>query len=175
MRGLMCVATFAMLLAATLTAAQEEPAKPTSVSPVVRLAAAKSVFVKNAGGSDIPFEVIRLGFSEWGRFTVTQDAAKADLVAEVTSPDDGKKKKEENGGFQASSGSGRRSEAPAPTSTRSDVLLAVYDGKVRVTLWSATEQPKGVEKGMSREDKLAAAGARLMARFKERLDPTPQP
>jgi hypothetical protein len=172
-RSLMLV-IFAVLTAAALTNAQE-PSKP-SIAPDARIAAAHSVFLRNAGGSDIPFEVISTSFSEWGRFTVEEDATKADLIVEVASPDDGRKKKEENGGLKVG-GSGHRSEAPAaaPASTRSDVLMTVRDGKNKVALWSATEQPKGVEKGMSKEDKFAAAGARLMARFKEKIDPTPQP
>ena len=176
MKRSLIVLIFAFLTAAVLTNAQE-PSKP-SIAPDARMAAAHSVFLRNAGGSDIPFEVISTSFSEWGRFTVADDATKADLIVEVASPDDGRKKKEDsgNGGLQAKLGNGRRSEpAAAPVSTRSDVLMTVRDGKNKVSLWSATEQPKGVEKGMSKEDKFAAAGARLMARFKEKIDPTPQP
>jgi hypothetical protein len=179
MRRSLRAATFAILFAAIPIGAQEG-GKPLSVAPSVRLAAAKSVFLRNGGGSDIPFEVISLAFSEWGRFAVVTDSTKADLIVEVASPDDGKKKKDEGGGGglsgQIRQGGSRQSEPPpAPTSTRSDVLLAVYDAKAKVTLWSSTEQTKSVQKGMSKEERFAAAGVRLMARFRERIDPTPEP
>ena len=153
---------------------QQEAGKPLAVTPGVRLAAAKSVYLKNGGGSDMPFDVITMSFSEWARWVVVDDPAKADLIVEVTSPDDGKKKDKEGGDFTASAQGkqvgGHVSEEP-PTSTRNDVLMAVRDAKTKAVLWSGTEKPTSVEKGMSKAEKFAAAGTRLMARFREKVEP----
>ena len=64
------------------------PAKPAFVSPSQRLMNAKAVYVKNAGGSSIPFDVINGEFEGWGRFIVVESPEKADLIVEVTSPED---------------------------------------------------------------------------------------
>lgn len=166
-----------LLSAAWPAAAQQEPqdtGKPLAVTPTVRLQAAKSVYLKNGGGSDTPFDVITMSFSEWARWTVVDDPAKADLVVEVTSPDDGRKKDKEGGGFTASAQgkqvAGHVADEP-PASTRSDVLMAVRDAKTKAVLWSGTEKPTSVEKGMSKAEKFAAAGTRLMARFREKVEP----
>jgi hypothetical protein len=167
-----------VLLAVPFAVAQQpEPqdtGKPLAVTPTVRLAAAKKVYLKNGGGSDTPFDVISMSFSEWSRFTMVDDPAQADLVVEVTSPDDGKKKDKEGGGFTASAQGkqvGGHRDAEPPTSKRSDVLMAVRDAKTKATLWSGTEKPNSVEKGMSKDEKFAAAGTRLMSRFREKIEP----
>ena len=173
---------FLLIAVAGIAAAQEtqDTGKPLAVTPGVRLAAAKSVYLKNLGGSDTPFDVIVMSFSEWARWVVVDDPAKADLIVEVTSPDDGKKKDKDSGsGFSASAqgkqvAGGRKSE-DTPTSTRNDVLMAVRDAKTKAVLWSSTEKPTSTEKGMSRDEKYAAAGTRLMASFRERIEPNQAP
>ena len=39
---------------------------------------------------------------------------------------------------------------------------------------SATEKPKSVQKGMSKDEKFVAAAQRLMSRLRERIEP-PEP
>lgn len=155
-------------------AEQSETGKPAAVTPTVRLQAAKTVYLKSGGGSDMPFDAISMLFNEWPRFAMVNDPAKADLIVEVTSPDDGKKKDKDSGGFTASAQgqqvAGHHADEP-PTSTRNDVLMAVRDAKTQALLWSGTEKPTSVEKGMSKADKFAAAGTRLMSRFKEKIEP----
>lgn len=175
---LLMLAAFAPAAGAQATAAApseaQETGKPLAVTPAVRLAAAKAVYLKNGGGSDTPFDVISMSFSEWARFSVVDDPEKADLIVEVTSPDDGKKKDKEGGGFTASAQgqqvAGHQADEP-PTSTRSDVLMAVRDARTKATLWSGTEKPTSVEKGMSKAEKFAAAGTRLMSRFRQKVEP----
>lgn len=171
-----------LLLFASLVAAGQEQPKPLAVTPTARLAAAKTVFLRNGGGSDMPFDAISSSFQDWGRFAVVDDATKADLIVEVTSPDDGRKKDKDEGGggfgvtSQGKHVAGRETDQPStPVSTRNDVLMTVRDARTKAVLWSATEPPKGVEKGMSKADKFVAAGTRLMAKFRERVEPPPPP
>ncbi len=177
--GRLSRATFliAFFLTAVLALAAQEQNQPSAVTPAARLARAKNVFIRNGGGSDVPYNVISMSFADWERFVVVDDPQNADLVVTVTSPDDGKKKDEGGSGFgvsaQGKQVGGGYKQPSAPPSDRSDVLLAVADAKTKVTLWSATEQPKGVEKGRSRADKLVAAANRLMSRFRERISPAP--
>src|SRR6476659_3504026 len=83
-----------LVLAAT---AQDVPAKNTDraaaaakpvLSPTVRLQAAKTAYVKNMDGSSIGADTITTTLEGWGRYRVVDSPAKADLLIEVTSPDD---------------------------------------------------------------------------------------
>jgi hypothetical protein len=158
--------------------AQEPPKdKPSYVPPLVRLAAAKTAFIRNAGGSEIPFNVISSGIEGWGRFTLVDSAAKADILVEVLSPDE-----EGGGGVSVSSrkrsGAGGRMEESASSSrnlSNGAIKLVVYDGRTHIALWSATEQPKGAMRQKAREDNLVQSAGRLLAKLRERLEPPAPP
>lgn len=147
-----------------------EKKPPVFVPPSVRLKEAKSVFIKNGGGSDIPFNVIESGVEGWGRYLLAESPEKADLIVEVTSPS------EETGisvTSKTTTGSG-----PTEQSTTSSkelgsgpIKLVVYDARNHVPLWSATEQPKGAFKQKNREDKLVEAAQKLVHAFRERVEP----
>jgi hypothetical protein len=176
MRGaLALLATLVIAILATGAApAQEketpEQKKPAFVPPSARLAAAKSALVKNAGGSEIPYNVISSGLEGWGRFKLVDSASEADIVVEVSSPG-------EQGGVSVSSrtrsGATGRMEESTSTSRNlgSDAIkLVVYDAKTHVALWTASEQPKSALRQKAREDNLVQAAARLVTKFRERLE-----
>ncbi len=149
--------------------------KPVPMSPTARLAAAKTVFVKNGGGSDIPYNVINTAVEGWGRFLPVDSPDKADIIIEVIAVG-------ENSGVSISSSTTRSAPAgkqneSAVTSTRdltiTQIKMVVYDPKSKVPLWSGTEQPKGGMRQKTREDNLVQAAQRLFARFHDRVEPPP--
>jgi hypothetical protein len=151
--------------------AQEPPAKPASISASARLAAARTVFLKKAGGSDIPFNVITSDIEGWGRFTLVDSAETADLVVEVLSP-------EENGSVTIANSYGVAPGSTQPESSTStsrelpgsDVKLTVYDPRSKVPLWSGHEKAKPAMKQKVREDNLVQAAERLFAAFRQRVE-----
>jgi hypothetical protein len=178
------VFTFAFLLAivASLAVSQEpkppqaaedqkQTKAPVFVPPSVRLKQAKSVFMKNGGGSDIPFSVIESGVEGWGKYTLVDSAEKADLIVEVTSPT-------EDTGVSVTSrtttderGREQQSTTSSKELTVEQIKLVVYDAKNKVPLWSATEKPKGGFKQKTREDNLVEASQKLVREFRERVEP----
>jgi hypothetical protein len=161
------------LLASGLASAQAEK-KTVPMTASARLAAATTVCVQNAGGNSIPFNVISSSLEGWGRYALVDNPAKADLIVEVLSADEGS-------GVTISSSrrpstSGRTEQAASTTKSLSvtQIKLVVYDAKSKMALWSATEQPKFAFKQKSREDNLVEAAQRLVARFRERVEPTPE-
>lgn len=143
---------------------------PAFVPPSVRLQQAKTVFIQNAGGSDIPFNVIEGGIEGWGRYTVAESAENADLIVEVTSPP------EETGVSVTSktttgAGPSQQSTTSSKELGSGPIKLVVYDARNHVPLWSATEQPKGAFKQKNREDKLVEAAQKLVHMFRERVEP----
>jgi hypothetical protein len=167
------------LLATSLLAqeaAQEKPEqegkKPVYASPSARLAAAKTAVVQNAGGSAIPYNVISSGLEGWGRFRLVDSRAEADVVVEVSSPDD------DNASVSSktrvgTSGKMEDSNTTSRNLSNGAVKLVVYDAKTHIPLWSASEQPKGGFRQRAREDHLVEAAQRLLAKFRERVEPPP--
>ena len=176
MRGaLLPLATLVIAILATGAAPVQEKQppeqkKPAFVPPSARLAAAKSTLVKNAGGSEIPYNVIMSGLEGWGRFTLVDSASEADIVVEVSSP-------EEEGGVSVrsrtrSGATGRMEESTSTSRNLSSgaIKLVVYDARTHLALWTASEQPKSALRQKQREDNLVQAAARLVTKFRERLE-----
>lgn len=165
----------ALLFLAVSIAAQSDSGKVApALSPTARLAAAKTAYLKNAGGSEIPFNVISESLEGWGRFQIVGTPEKADIIIEVTAPETGN-------GIAISSGTSAdpRSGLPAETTTSSRELqvaritLIVYDSRSKMALWSASEQPKGGLRHRSRQDKVVEASQKLVSKFRERIEPDP--
>jgi hypothetical protein len=164
--------TTVLLLIGTVGMAQEARKTP-PMTAAGRLGAAKTAFVKNAGGNSIPFRVIESTLEGWGRFTLVEAPEKADLIVEVSAPAEG-------GGISVSSSTdhsplqGQTSQSTTTTKqvSSSQVKMVVLDGRSKVPLWSGTEQPKFAVKQKAKEDNLVEAAQRLVAKFRQRLEMT---
>jgi hypothetical protein len=179
MRDKAGLTVFVLLVLCGIASGQEakpEATKQPVVSQTARLQAAKTVFVRHSGGSEIPYNVIESGLQGWGRMILVEDPAKADLIAEISSPSDGTGVSVSSTTIPVGTSSGR-DDAKTTTSrelSNSPVKLVVFDAKSKVALWSAMEQPKMGMKQKAREDKLVEAAQRLLAKFRERVEPEKQ-
>jgi len=148
------------------------PKKNPPVMPTSRLAAAKTAFVKNAGGSSIPFNSISSSMDGWGRFVIVNSPEQADIILEVSSPGTGS-------GVTVSSKtdtSTRTGQPESSTSTTRDlssgpIRLTVIDGKSKSVLWTGSEQPKFAMRKKSQEDNLVEAAEKLFTKFHDRVEP----
>ncbi|MGZ4811681.1 MAG: hypothetical protein ACXVZI_02850 [Terriglobales bacterium] len=155
--------------------AQETPSKeqknPAYVSPSVRLASAKTVFFKQSGGSDVPFNVISGGLEGWGRFVVVDSAEQADIVIDIKSPDDDHTSKSSSSPKTRVGGAVPES---APTNSYDGpIRMVVSDARTHLTLWTASEQPRGGFRQKARDEHLVEAAQHLLTKFRERLEPPP--
>ncbi len=160
---------FACVISATAQA-PDPTARP--LSPTARLTAAKTAFLKNAGGSAIPFDVISEAVQGWGRYQIVAVPEKADIIVEVTSPASGS-------GISVTSTTSSDQQTGRPvessTTTRelsvSRITLIVYDAKSKMALWSSSEQPKGAVRDKARKDNIVQAAQHLVTKFRERVEP----
>ncbi len=169
------VVTLLFATVSCLAQVQQAP-KTAQLSPVARIRAAKTAYVKNGGGSDFPYHLFESSVEGWGRFKVVSKPEQADIVIEVTSPT-------EDSGLSVSSSTtpstplgGSSSEQSIKTSKQLSVqriVLTVYDGHSNVRLWTAVERPKGAFKQKAKEDNLADATQSLFSKFKELVEPPP--
>lgn len=172
---------FCLPLSGQQTSPENSPSKPTpSVSATTRLLNAKTVYLKNAGGSDTPFEIVNNAVVGWPRYTVVDDLDKADLLIEVSSPEDPNKKKDDSGGtkIQGNSGSGRDPRAlqvPTNTYSTTDVKLLVRDAHTKAVLWAGTEPAHEAFRAAKTEENMIEATQKLLHRLHDRIEPPPPP
>ena len=159
-------------LAVLFTSLWAQDPAPKLLSPLARLTSAQTAYLKNAGGSELPFNVISEGVEGWGRYRIVNAPEKSDIIIEVTSPDAA-------GGVSVS---GTTSSDPhngmpveSATTTRelsvSRITLIVYDAKSKMALWSGSEQPKGAMRAKARKDNIVQASERLVTKFREHVEP----
>jgi hypothetical protein len=147
-----------------------QPATAGAAAHYDRIAAAKTVFLKNAGGDDIPFNVISRGFESWGRYLLVDSPDKADLIIEIQSPDDSENK--DSGGSKTNLTGGQQNQPPKPTTDL--ITLTVYDKNKR-PLWIAREEPKSAVRRKAEETHLVDAAQKLFTRFHDRIEPPAKP
>ncbi|HEU5453365.1 MAG TPA: hypothetical protein VFU76_15325 [Terriglobales bacterium] len=184
MRNLLRIVILALLSCALVGAAfaQEEPEekpKTISVSPRVRLQAARTMYLKNLGGDDIPFTLATNAMTGW-RYIVVDDPGKADLIMEISAPDDPDKDKDKDKGdtgVRAGYNGRNIVGGNQPQSTRSsgvptsDVKMVVRDSHTRAVLWAGTEQAKEAFRRNKQDENLESAAQKLIQRFEKAVDP----
>jgi len=161
-----------MLLAQEKPQTPPEQKNPVYVSPSARLAAAKTVYMKNKSGSDTPFNVISGGMEGWARFILVDSPEQADIVIEITAPDDDRSSQSAS---KAKVGTNGRMEESARSQDVYDgpIKMVVSDARTHLTLWAASDQPKGGLRQRARDEHLVEAAQRLLTKFRERVEPPP--
>jgi hypothetical protein len=168
-----------VVLISGIVLAQEKPQAPLAqknpvyVSPSARLAAAKTVFMKNMRGSEVPFNVISGGMEGWGRFIMVDSPEQADIVIEITSPDDDQKSSGASRTKIGANGRTEESETASRNVYEGPLKMVVSDARTHLTLWAGSEQVKGGIRQRAREEHLVEAAQHLLTKFHERLEPPP--
>jgi hypothetical protein len=151
-----------------------QPRPAPVVSATTRLLNAKTVFLKNVAGSDVPFEIVNNAIIGWPRYTVVDAVEKADLLIEVSSPE-GPKKKEDSGGTSIRGSSGGRDpramQSPSYSNSSTDVKLVVRDAHTRAILWAGAEPAKEAFRDSKTEENLEAATQKLVQKLRDRVEP----
>ena len=146
--------------------------KPTFLSPAQRLAAAKNVYVKQSGGSEVPYNVFVGGIEGWGRYMIVDAPEQADIIIDIKSPDDDRSAHLISDSKTKVKTGGGVPEASNMSSYDGPIRVIVSDAHTHLTLWTATDQPKGGFRARSRDEHIVEAAQRLLAKFRERVEPT---
>lgn len=177
-RSLVRQGTISILLTASLITicgerswAQQPPAKAVAATGADKFAFGKTMYIKNEHGSDTPYDVIASDIQGWGHFDIVTSPEKAQIIAEITSY--------ENGSISAGSKTdySNREGKPVPSLgaskdlSASSVILKFYDAKTRRELWSGTEHVKGAFKKKTEEDNFVASAEKLFLKFHDYVEP----
>lgn len=177
------LAVVGLMIASIALGRSQQPASaatPRAPSRYDRLASARNVFLKNVGGSDIPFNVISRDFEGWAHYLLVDSADKADLIIEIQSPDDGSESKDKDsekgkthvfGGGQQN-GASQEKEPPKPSVDA--IVFTVYDKNKR-PMWIAREEPKYAIRHKTEQVHLEEAAQKLFTRFHDRVEPPTKP
>jgi len=168
-------ATILVAAGIAIASAQQKktPDAPPAPDPLKK---AKTVFVKQESGSDIPFNVITSNMEGWDRFTLVDAPEKADIILEVTSP-------REVPDMAVASPirdypqRQRTPDQPTPTSRNNfpePVKLVAYDTKTMKPIWTASQRPHYAVKAKARESSLVEAAEALFSKFHDRVEPPPK-
>jgi len=155
-------------------AAQATPAaakKPVIETPSMRLAAARNVLIVRMRGNPIPFETIRSTVEGWGRFTLVDTVANADLIIEIESNGDAGVQVSSSSKVSAETGKEEQSTSTRRDISPTDIKMTVIDARNKAVLWSGAEGVKFAMKEKSKENNLVEAAERLARRFHDRLEP----
>ena len=163
---------------AQATLAQETQTEPKKyMTAQARMAAAKAVYLRSVGGTEVPFNIIQAGIESWPRYTIVNSPDKADLLIEVLAP-------EESTGTSVSSKTSHDSKTGQPKSSTSTeqqfsaietIRMTVLDAKTKVVLFAATEKPKNAWKERARTESQIECAQKLLAAFRNRIEPENAP
>ena len=175
-RMFVCVvlAVCGLIAAAQQPAPPSQPANSGAAAHYDRMAAAKTVFLKNVGGNDIPFNVISRNFESWGRYILVDSAEQADMVIEILSPGDDRDKKDTKDAPKTSIYGGPQNPPATARPTTDVIVFTVYD-KNKKPMWIAREEPKFALKHKTEETHLMEAAQKLFTRFHDRIEPPAKP
>ncbi|HEV2991896.1 MAG TPA: hypothetical protein VG759_25895 [Candidatus Angelobacter sp.] len=179
MRGLLSPFFILIMLNIGASSQQQKPEPQPTPTPTShaasadRLVAGKNLFLKQAGGNSIPYNVINSGFEGWGRYVLVDNPDKADLIMEVSAPVD-------NSGTKISTKVNRETGQEDGYSSSKEfssdsIKITVYDAKSKRPLWSASDKPKYAMKQKARENNLVESAERLFSKFHDRVEPKKLP
>lgn len=166
------------LLAAILAAAQQQQksdekknAAP-QISPLARLAAAKTALLKRAGsGSHIAYDVVSDSLEGWQRFKLVNTQEKADIIIEVFSNEDYDVGAETTIRTSPQTGRPERGASAGKQFAAPEIRLTIYDARTNMALWAATEHPKYALKKKDVENHEVEATERLVTKLHDLLEP----
>jgi hypothetical protein len=180
-RSLLQLIILILLSASVVTARAQQPTPEAKPAPAAappaatrdRLASAKNIFLKSAGGSEIPYNVINSGFEGWGRYVLVDTAEKADIIMEISAPpeDSGSRVSVKT---SAETGQQEKGYSSSTEISSEPIKVTVYDAKSKRPLWTATDKPKFAMKQKARENNLVEAAQRLFSKFHDRIEPAPK-
>ncbi len=165
---------FALVFLTLRAFSQQPEKKPAPQTSLARLTSAKNVVVTRDRGSNIPYDTIKTTIDGWGRFTLVDTAAKADLVITVaTAGGDNNFQVASSSGPSPLTGRPEQSSNAGRMFSNAEITMTVYDAKNKRVLWVATETAKSALKQTTRENNLVEAAERLASKFHDRLEPPP--
>src|SRR5947209_6830567 len=159
-----------LLCSIALVALGQQPTTAPLATQAEKFKFGKSIYMRNDRGSTVAYDAIASDIQGWGRFLPAASPEKADLVAEVSSTENGGVTVESKSGY-SSDGKPNSSSTTSRDLSASSVSLKVLEAKSKRELWSGTERVKSAFKKKTEGNNLLDASEKLFKRFHDYVEP----
>ena len=126
---------------------------------------AKKVFLTN-GGSNLAYDALYSAMQKWGKYEIVGSPEAADVVIELAY------RVEDHGTQVWSSTNTNTGQTDVYSRELIDpqLVLTIYDGKTRQSLWSTTDHQRLARREKNREKETINSAERLVEMLKERVE-----
>jgi hypothetical protein len=127
---------------------------------------AKKIFLTNGGGSDLAYDAFYQEMKNWGRYQIVGSPDEADLIVELAY-------RVEHAGTHVWSSTNTYTGATQVHSaqiTDPQLVLTIYDGKSKDSLWSAVDHRRLARRRKNREKEIINSAQRLVDELKLRVN-----
>lgn len=127
---------------------------------------AKKVFLTNGGGSNLAYDALYSAMQKWGKYEIVGSPEAADVVIELAY------RVEDHGTRVWSSTNTYTGQTQVHSRELIDpqLVLTIYDGKTRQSLWSTTDHRRLARREKNREKETINSAERLVEMLKERVE-----
>jgi hypothetical protein len=132
-------------------------------SPILE---AKKVFLTNGGGSNLAYDALYAAMQKWGKYEIVGSPEAADVVIELAY------RVEDHGTRVWSSTNTYTGQTQVHSRELIDpqLVLTIYDGKTRQSLWSTTDHRRLARREKNREKETINSAERLVEMLKGRVE-----
>jgi hypothetical protein len=132
-------------------------------SPILE---AKKVFLTNGGGSNLAYDALYSAMQKWGKYEIVGSPEAADVVIELAY------RVEDHGTRVWSSTNTYTGQTQVHSRELIDLqlILTIYDGKTRQSLWSTTDHRRLARREKNREKETINSAERLVEMLKGRVE-----
>ena len=126
---------------------------------------AKKIFLTNGGGSDLAYDAFYAEMKNWGKYQIVGSPDEADIIVELAY-------RVERGGTHVWSSTNTYTGATQVHSaeiTDPQLVLTIYDGKSKESLWSAIDHRRLARRQKNREKEIINSAQRLVDELKVRV------
>jgi hypothetical protein len=135
-------------------------------SPILE---AKKVFLTNGGGSNLAYDAFYSAMKNWRKYEIVGSPDAADVVIELAY------RVEDHGTrvFSTTNTYTGQTDVHSRELIDPQLVLTIYDGKTRQSLWSTTDHRRLARREKNREKETINSAERLVEMLKGRVDTAP--
>jgi len=127
---------------------------------------AQKVFLTNGGGSDLAYDAFYSEMKRWGKYQIVGSPEEAELIVELAY-------RVEHGGTRVWSSSNSYDGTTQVHSAQiidPQLVLTIYDGKSKNSLWSTTDHRRLARRQKNREKETINSAERLVEELRTRVN-----
>jgi hypothetical protein len=168
MRNLAVLLVVGSSLLSPSRAGAKDKTKDVTVTPLpAAIVNAKKVFLSNGGGGSLAYDAFYSKMKEWSKYKIVSSPEESDLIVELSyrAEDSTRVWNPTNTYYIKTQASSKQNIDP-------QLILTIFDAKIKTSLWSATDRRGFAKREKNREKETVNSAERLVDDFKTRVNVT---